>query len=315
VPDALRHAEIRELQAQIHRTESYADALRQQLQDARQDAERRGADHLQMEQALDNALEQMRELRAQLEDERLTKADIEQQKEALQRRYDGEIHGLRSELDEAQLAIADQRGTNEQLAAELLQSNDSGRALQDRLDDAERQLNKRQTEMQQQIGRQRQQIDELRDKIESKDKAISALLNELAHKSSAIDSLDEIGHAVHDLDDRMLASLDDRDIGDRERSTRLLVGTIDGQKLRFPLFKDRLTIGRGADNDIQLKTPCISRRHAVIVSDGRVCRIEDQGSRNGVYVNGTRTLDAVLANGDELVIGTAVLTFEERSKH
>jgi pSer/pThr/pTyr-binding forkhead associated (FHA) protein len=41
-----------------------------------------------------------------------------------------------------------------------------------------------------------------------------------------------------------------------------------------------------------------------------VATIEDLGSKNGTYVNGNRIeAVSVLADGDEVVLGTAVLTF------
>lgn len=254
-------AEVDELRDQVRRTEAYADSLRQQLADAREDAAADGADQARLRQSLDNALARIADLRRELDEQRLRTADVESQQQAQEGRHAAEQAELR-ELAE----------------------------------------------------RQRRQLDEYRCKVESKNNAITALLNELACKSSAMDSLNEIGHVVHDLDDRMTASIDERDTQDRERSTRLLVGTIEGQKLRFPLFKERLTIGRSADNDIQLKTQCISRKHAVIVSDGRGCRIADRNSRNGIYVNGRRVTEANLVNGDSLVIGTATLVFEERGR-
>jgi pSer/pThr/pTyr-binding forkhead associated (FHA) protein len=112
----------------------------------------------------------------------------------------------------------------------------------------------------------------------------------------------------------MSDSIDDGAGVERERITRLLVGKIDGQKLRFPLFKNRLTIGRTGHNDIQLKAAFISRRHAVIVSDDANTRIVDWGSKNGVFVNASRIKEQILRNGDIVTIGTADFKFEERRK-
>lgn len=314
VQDAHRDAVIGDLKAQIERTESYADSVRRKLQDALQDSDHRNESHRKAQEARDHALEQMRELRAQLEEEQSAKAEIAVRSDETQRGYDERVQLLQDELDAVRQASAETAADNEQLTAELLASNASGQSWHDRLNEAEERFDRIDAETQRTIAALKQRADELQRKIDSKDNAIAALLNELAKKSSAMSSLDEIGHAVHDLDDRMLASIDDRDSGERDRSTRLLIGTIDGQKLRFPLFKDRLTIGRSADNDIQLKTACISRRHAVIVSEIGGCRISDQNSKNGVFVNGRRVTETSLSSGDKLVIGTATLVFEERAR-
>ena len=99
-----------------------------------------------------------------------------------------------------------------------------------------------------------------------------------------------------------------------DRTTRLLIGRIDDQLLRFPLFKDRLTIGRTQQNDIQLKAQYISRRHAVIETEGETTRVIDWGSKNGVYVNKKRITEHFLKSGDILTIGTAEFKYEERPK-
>jgi pSer/pThr/pTyr-binding forkhead associated (FHA) protein len=80
------------------------------------------------------------------------------------------------------------------------------------------------------------------------------------------------------------------------------------------LFKKRLTIGRTADNDIQLKTSYISRRHAVVLTEGEATRVIDWGSKNGVYVNSERVTECFLANGDIVAVGNAKFRYEERPK-
>ena len=86
---------------------------------------------------------------------------------------------------------------------------------------------------------------------------------------------------------------------------RVLIGRIDKQLLRFPLFKRRLTIGRTKSNDIKLSAASISRRHAAILTDDEVTRIVDRNSSNGVYVNSRRVAEHVLQRGDRIRIGTA----------
>jgi pSer/pThr/pTyr-binding forkhead associated (FHA) protein len=98
----------------------------------------------------------------------------------------------------------------------------------------------------------------------------------------------------------------------------MLVGSAgsndDGRELRFPLFKDRLTIGRTANNDIQLNVRCISRRHAVIATDKGQTRLIDWGSKNGVFVNNKRVSEKFLTSGDIVKIGETEFRYEERAK-
>ena len=79
-------------------------------------------------------------------------------------------------------------------------------------------------------------------------------------------------------------------------------------------FKDKLTIGRTGDNDIQLDAPYISRRHAVVTTDGETTRVIDWGSKNGVFVNSKRVSEHFLANGDIVTIGNAHFRYDERPK-
>jgi pSer/pThr/pTyr-binding forkhead associated (FHA) protein len=80
------------------------------------------------------------------------------------------------------------------------------------------------------------------------------------------------------------------------------------------LFKDRLTIGRTAHNDIQLNAQFISRQHAVIVTENGNTKIVDWGSKNGVLVNEKRVSEQLLENGDIVTIGTTDFRYEERPK-
>ena len=150
--------------------------------------------------------------------------------------------------------------------------------------------------------------------LENKDNAIAALLNELAIRSRTIESIGEIENVIHEIDGRMSDRIDDKSANEKDRMVRLLIGNVDGQELQFPLFKQRLTIGRTAHNDIQLKAHFISRRHAVIVTENEQTRIIDWGSKNGVYVNDSRIAEQILKNGDVVAIGTAEFRYEERPK-
>src|SRR3954462_7543415 len=66
------------------------------------------------------------------------------------------------------------------------------------------------------------------------------------------------------------------------------------------------TIGREGC-DVNLMDPEVSRRHAAIRDQGGSLGIEDLGSTNGTYVNGTRiTVLTVLSDGDEVRLGNTV---------
>src|SRR5271169_2916849 len=58
-------------------------------------------------------------------------------------------------------------------------------------------------------------------------------------------------------------------------------------------------IGRGDEtgNHLPLADPRISRQCAAIISDARGCLLEDLGYRRGIFVNGKKVDNYVLANG------------------
>jgi len=54
----------------------------------------------------------------------------------------------------------------------------------------------------------------------------------------------------------------------------------------WPLRPGRISIGRAADNEVQLEARYVSRHHCQVVTVGDVSTIEDLGSVNGMSVNG-----------------------------
>lgn len=81
---------------------------------------------------------------------------------------------------------------------------------------------------------------------------------------------------------------------------------IDGQASPPVTGRDGVVaVGRGADNDLVLADPSVSRKHAQV--DLRAMRIDDLGSRNGTYLNGTRVQSASITVGDEVRVGATSL--------
>jgi pSer/pThr/pTyr-binding forkhead associated (FHA) protein len=70
-------------------------------------------------------------------------------------------------------------------------------------------------------------------------------------------------------------------------------------------------IGRSRQCDIVISDPNVSRRHAEIRPRGGSWVLTDLGSTNGVTLNGRRIdRPEVLEAGDEIELGTSVMTFE-----
>lgn len=80
--------------------------------------------------------------------------------------------------------------------------------------------------------------------------------------------------------------------------SKLVVYLPDGTTQDVPLEKERITIGRRADNDVCLPFPAVSGEHAQVVTILTDSFLEDLGSTNGTLVNGQPVKKHFLQNGD-----------------
>ena len=110
---------------------------------------------------------------------------------------------------------------------------------------------------------------------------------------------------VYSAAGRMAGPLEER--ARERRETALLL--LDGR--RFVVGPLGVTLGRSSRCDVVIDDPNVSRRHAELRPRGGSWVLTDLGSTNGSSVNGRR-IDAptVVKPGDELELGTSVLTFE-----
>jgi chromosome segregation ATPase len=97
-----------------------------------------------------------------------------------------------------------------------------------------------------------------------------------------------------------------------EVAGRVLIRQEGGAEVVYPLGK-RTTVGRTAENDIQIDTTFVSRHHAVLLSNMDHCIVEDLNSTNGVYVNGRRVGRHVLHDGDTVTVGRTEFMYQQRS--
>lgn len=86
-------------------------------------------------------------------------------------------------------------------------------------------------------------------------------------------------------------------------SASVIVVDPGGHRSRVELAPLPFKIGRQADNHLVLRDSRASREHARIVRQGAEFKIEDAGSRHGVYVNGKRVESQVLRNSDRIEFG------------
>lgn len=87
-----------------------------------------------------------------------------------------------------------------------------------------------------------------------------------------------------------------------------LDGSVEGQ--RFALGPDPVNIGRGADCQVRLVDPRVSKNHARITWSDGSCSLEDLNSSNGTSVNGLVIRKVVLQSGDHLQLGDTILEYQ-----
>ncbi len=84
---------------------------------------------------------------------------------------------------------------------------------------------------------------------------------------------------------------------------KLVLMLPDGTTLDVPLGKERMMIGRRADNDVCLPYPAVSGEHASVVTILADSFLEDLGSTNGTLVNGKPIVKHFLRDHDRIEIG------------
>jgi diguanylate cyclase (GGDEF)-like protein len=118
--------------------------------------------------------------------------------------------------------------------------------------------------------------------------------------SGASDDDDETGTAVVTL-----ASLG---LPDRRTVTPFLILLAGDEAGKMIRVEEEVSIGRSPKASLRLTGDGVSRLHARFFRTGGVTYVEDLGSTNGTFVNGTRVRSAVaLSDGDKIQIGASFL--------
>jgi pSer/pThr/pTyr-binding forkhead associated (FHA) protein len=69
------------------------------------------------------------------------------------------------------------------------------------------------------------------------------------------------------------------------------------------LSEDTVSVGRLADNHLQIEDESVSSRHAQLILSGETHLLKDLGSTNGTFVNGQKVTETLLAVGDQVRFG------------
>ena len=99
---------------------------------------------------------------------------------------------------------------------------------------------------------------------------------------------------------------------DPEDPRRALLLYLEGtpEEQIYPFTGEVLTVGRGRDNDIQIKNDSkVSRFHCKLFRRGDNFYVEDNKSSNGTLINGELISERRLFGGEEIIIGETFFRF------
>lgn len=89
----------------------------------------------------------------------------------------------------------------------------------------------------------------------------------------------------------------------------LVIFKENGQRVEFPLHREKIVIGRGLDCDLQVPLPSVSRRHCELHLEQDSVVLKDLGSSNGTYHNSDRvTTEISISAGDHIRVGPVTFT-------
>ena len=84
----------------------------------------------------------------------------------------------------------------------------------------------------------------------------------------------------------------------------------DGDRRSFSMARDMTVVGRREDCDLRIPLGEVSRKHCRILRDGDSLKLEDLGSSNGTFLNGSRVQEAILSPGDTIQVGPVVFVLQ-----
>lgn len=94
-------------------------------------------------------------------------------------------------------------------------------------------------------------------------------------------------------------------------NSRVLVFADTSPPIKYPLYKQQMTIGRSKAADISVDSQHISRVHARIALHDEGAIVEDVASKNGIKINARSVKRHLLRHGDVLSMGRVHFTFIE----
>jgi chromosome segregation ATPase len=317
-----KEAELAELRSRLTDSEQQIGDLRSQLERSQTQFSEAESSIQDLEGALQNSENGFGELRNELKKARSEAANLSKELKASQQQT--------SELSELRQTLENQLETVQMQLEEALETSQKKSELADEHAEAIETLKSELSSLSKQRDALASQLtaseadvqglqasnSELAEESELRQEAIAGLQAELMDKLETIDTLSrdaeqlaQLEARIRSLDDR-LAQAHDREAPSRQHPvTRVMVTVNSDRAVKYPLYKDTMTIGRSADSDIRIRRQYISRHHARVHQDAGATYIEDLGSKNGVRVNAAPVDRQQLRDGDLVDIGKLQFRF------
>ena len=94
---------------------------------------------------------------------------------------------------------------------------------------------------------------------------------------------------------------------------KLKISLPDGITSAHDLTEDTITLGRVADNAIQIDDASVSSHHAELTRDGEDYLLKDLDSTNGTRLNGEAHSEGKLKDGDQITFGNIETIYESEN--
>ena len=94
---------------------------------------------------------------------------------------------------------------------------------------------------------------------------------------------------------------------------KLKISLPDGITAAHDLTDDTITLGRVADNAIQIDDASVSSHHAELTRDGEDYLLKDLDSTNGTRLNGEAHSEGKLKDGDQITFGNIETIYESEN--
>lgn len=129
-------------------------------------------------------------------------------------------------------------------------------------------------------------------------------------EDDGVHSIDDVAGIIVDFDSVEVEPPEPQDGNEEPRRALLLYQEGTAEEQIYPFTGDVLTIGRGRDNDIQIKNDSkVSRFHCKLFRRSANFYIEDNKSSNGTLVNAELITERRLFGGEEVIIGETYFRF------